>query len=556
MNTERVKINEGFVAGVGLGTNTGFGVGRMTQGLARKRWLLNRFEDRRKDIIFDGQAEEQSLTIFPASENAMTIVSARFISEGETDRRGHSFCHGMIVDNKTFSREILPHLDTDAFNSQFITSPREELWNEEEEVLRFHPVAQTDTDRGEGDAGDAEQVKLLYAFALKTIAAEAHYIVQIGDAGRKAFLRTLYELLPPPFRYRMESCSCGEYDQMFNVLIAADQPYTTVERYKTRTLNQILSADISDEEKQYPSIFRIVADRMERTGFYAFLEENVPYTECRREMSVQKVQEFLEKKAVEYLRQRDDEAGNHAAETKPACSEVSEPGTSMKDGRLAQGDVPPANKQSGREQTMTSDTDDTVVQVMAAVETILSTKGVQPDQWDELRTSLSKLVPVCQKEIYASDYETALMIMSEDDTVLEAERYLPNRRLSDLVNDYILAGNYRAYLEIRNNILKKGVGDTLRTIQRRRLREELIKKDEKSAMKSNNGQARYCYLMLIMLAYQMTPEEYELYQEKSYTDEILFGPYHYKEIERFIKKNTYVPLKLLSMLNEMCNPFK
>ena len=556
MNTERVKINEGFVAGVGLGTNTGFGVGRMTQGLARKRWLLNRFEDRRKDIIFDGQAEEQSLTIFPASENAMTIVSARFISEGETDRRGHSFCHGMIVDNKTFSREILPHLDTDAFNSQFITSPREELWNEEEEVLRFHPVAQTDTDRGEGDAGDAEQVKLLYAFALKTIAAEAHYIVHIGDAGRKAFLRTLYELLPPPFRYRMESCSCGEYDQMFNVLIAADQPYTTVERYKTRTLNQILSADISDEEKQYPSIFRIVADRMERTGFYAFLEENVPYTECRREMSVQKVQEFLEKKAVEYLRQRDDEAGNHAAETKPACSEVSEPGTSMKDGRLAQGDVPPANKQSGREQTMTSDTDDTVVQVMAAVETILSTKGVQPDQWDELRTSLSKLVPVCQKEIYASDYETALMIMSEDDTVLEAERYLPNRRLSDLVNDYILAGNYRAYLEIRNNILKKGVGDTLRTIQRRRLREELIKKDEKSAMKSNNGQARYCYLMLIMLAYQMTPEEYELYQEKSYTDEILFGPYHYKEIERFIKKNTYVPLKLLSMLNEMCNPFK
>ncbi len=556
MNTERVKINEGFVAGVGLGTNTGFGVGRMTQGLARKRWLLNRFEDRRKDIIFDGQAEEQSLTIFPASENAMTIVSARFISEGETDRRGHSFCHGMIVDNKTFSREILPHLDTDAFNSQFITSPREELWNEEEEVLRFHPVAQTDTDRGEGDAGDAEQVKLLYAFALKTIAAEAHYIVQIGDAGRKAFLRTLYELLPPPFRYRMESCSCGEYDQMFNVLIAADQPYTTVERYKTRTLNQILSADISDEEKQYPSIFRIVADRMERTGFYAFLEENVPYTECRREMSVQKVQEFLEKKAVEYLRQRDDEAGNHTAETKPACSEVSEPGTSMKDGRLAQGDVPPANKQSGREQTMTSDTDDTVVQVMAAVETILSTKGVQPDQWDELRTSLSKLVPVCQKEIYASDYETALMIMSEDDTVLEAERYLPNRRLSDLVNDYILAGNYRAYLEIRNNILKKGVGDTLRTIQRRRLREELIKKDEKSAMKSNNGQARYCYLMLIMLAYQMTPEEYELYQEKSYTDEILFGPYHYKEIERFIKKNTYVPLKLLSMLNEMCNPFK
>lgn len=42
MNTERVKINEGFVAGVGLGTNTGFGVGRMTQGLARKVNLEHR----------------------------------------------------------------------------------------------------------------------------------------------------------------------------------------------------------------------------------------------------------------------------------------------------------------------------------------------------------------------------------------------------------------------------------------------------------------------------------------------------------------------------------
>ena len=63
MNTERVKINEGFVAGVGLGTNTGFGVGRMTQGLARKRWLLNRFEDRRKDIILTDR-QRNSLSRF------------------------------------------------------------------------------------------------------------------------------------------------------------------------------------------------------------------------------------------------------------------------------------------------------------------------------------------------------------------------------------------------------------------------------------------------------------------------------------------------------------
>lgn len=563
MNREQVKINEGFVAGVGLGTNTGFGVGQMTQGLVRKRWLLNRFEDRRKDIIFDGQAEEQSLTIFPASEDAMTIVSARFISEGETDRRGHSFCHGMIVDNETFSKEILPYLDMDVFNSQFLTGPLEEPWDEGVEVLRFHPVTKVDTDNGECNEGDEENVKLLYAFALKTVATEAHYIVQIGSAGRKAFLRTLYELLPPPFRYRMESCSCGEYDRMFNVLIAADQPYTTMERYKTRTLNQILSEDISEEEKQYPNIYRIVADRMERASFYDFLEKNVSGSECRKEMSVQKLQEFLEKKAVEYLKRR-----NHAVVTEYADNE---PGTSYTETKNAQVNslnrkdslvdqqknksVLCANEESGHDGQANNNVDEVVVQVMAAVETILSTKGEKPDQWDELRVSLSKLVPVCQKEIYASDYETALMIMSEDDTVLEAERYLPNRRLNDLVDDYILAGNYRAYLELRNNILKKGVGDTLRSVQRRRLREELIKKDEKSAMRSNNGLARKCYLMLIMLAYQMTPEEYELYQEKAHTDEVLFGPYHYKEIERFIKKNTYNPIKLLSMLREQCNPY-
>ena len=529
MNTERVKINEGFVAGVGLGTNTGFGVGRMTQGLAKKRWLLNAFEDRRKDIIFDGQSEEQSITIFPANETTMTIVGARFIREGENDRRGHSFCHGMIVDNETFSREILPYLDMDVFNSQFLKGPEEEFWNGNEEVLRFHTITQMATGGEESGTSDAEQVKLLYAFALKTISTEAHYIVEIGTADRKAFLRTLYELLPPPFRYRMESCSCGEYDQMFNVLIAADQPYTTRERYKMRTLNQILSEDISEEVKQYPNIYRIVADRKERNGFYDFLEKNMPYPECGKEMSVQKLQGFLEKKAVEYLNQRDQVTELKLTDSLP--------------------------EESGYNQSVSGTMDETVVRVMAAVETVLSCKGVQNDQWDELKESLSKLISVYRKEVYASDYENALMIMSEEDTFHEAEKYLPDRRLSDLIDDYILVGKYQSYLELRNNILRKGVGERLRNIQRRRLREKLKKRDTKTDMKSNNGHAWNCYLMLIMLAYQMTPEEYEMYQEKSQTDEILFGPYRYKEIERFIREYTKNSGKLKKMLGELCKPF-
>lgn len=574
MNREQVKINEGFVAGVGLGTNTGFGVGRMTQGLVRKRWLLDRFEDRRKDIIFDGQAEEQSVTIFPASEDAMTIVSARFISEGETDRRGHSFCHGMIVDNVTFSKEILPYLDMDAFNSQFITDSQEEPWDGGEEALKFHPINQSDTRGGGCDAGDEKNVKLLYAFALKTVATEAHYIVQIGSADRKAFLRTLYELLPPPFRYRMESCSCGEYDRMFNVLIAADQPYTTMERYKTRTLNQILSEDIAEEEKQYPNIYRIVADRTERISFYDFLEENVPYAECRKEISVQKLQEFLEKKADEYLKQREQ-----AEESEDVCSELGESATTMKDAQLVpknrkdvltdsvnRKNVPmnqensedgsTAMKRSGRGQTVTDASDDTIVHVMATVETILSLKGVHLGQWNELEASLTKLLTVCRKKVYAADYETALMIMSEEDTILEAKRYLSDRRLQDLVDDYILAGNFGAYLEIRNNILKKGVGDKLRSIQQWRLREALVMGDTDPAMRSNNGRGWNCYLKLVMLAYQMTQEECDLYQEKQNTDEILYGPYRYKEIERFIKENTDHKRKLLIKLGDLCNPFK
>ena len=571
MNREQVKINEGFVAGVGLGTNTGFGVGRMTQGLVRKRWLLDRFEDRRKDIIFDGQAEEQSLTIFPASEDAMTIVGARFISEGENDRRGHSFCHGMIVDNETFSKEILPYLDMDAFNSQFITGSQEEPRDKGEEALKFHSITQLDIRCGGCDAGDELNVKLLYAFALKTVATEAHYIVQIGSADRKAFLRTLYELLPPPFRYRMESCSCGEYDRMFNVLIAADQPYTTMERYKTRTLNQILREDISEEEKQYPNIYRIVADRTERISFYDFLEENVPYAECRKEISVQKLQEFLEKKAVEYLKQRE--------QAEDVCSELGESATTMKDAQLVpknckdvltdsvnRKNVPmnqensedgsTAMKRSGRGQTVTDASDDTIVHVMATVETILSLKGVHLGQWNELEASLTKLLTVCRKKVYAADYETALMIMSEEDTILEAKRYLSDRRLQDLVDDYILAGNFGAYLEIRNNILKKGVGDKLRSIQQWRLREVLVMGDTDPAMRSNNGRGWNCYLRLVMLAYQMTQEEYDLYQEKQNTDEILYGPYRYKEIERFIKENTDHKRKLLIKLGDLCNPFK
>lgn len=564
MNREQVKINEGFVAGVGLGTNTGFGVGRMTQGLVRKRWLLDRFEDRRKDIIFDGQAEEQSLTIFPASEDAMTIVSARFISEGETDRRGHSFCHGMIVDNVTFSKEILPYLDMDAFNSQFITDSQEEPWDGGEEALKFHPINQSDTRGGGCDAGDEKNVKLLYAFALKTVATEAHYIVQIGNADRKAFLRTLYELLPPPFRYRMESCSCGEYDRMFNVLIAADQPYTTMERYKTRTLNQILSEDIAEEEKQYPNIYRIVADRMERISFYDFLEENVPCTECRKEMSVQKLQEFLEKKAVEYMKQHNHAAVSEHADREPGISYTEEKNAlintmSSKDPLVDQQTdkrVLRTTEESGHDGKANNNVEEAVVQVMAAVETILSTKGGQPDQWYELSTSLSKLLPVCRKEIYAQDYETVLMIMSEEDTMHEAERYLPDRRLSDLVDDYVLAGKFSSYLEIRNNILKKGVGDMLRSIQQRRLREVLVGRDTDAVLRSNNGQGLNCYVKLVMLAYQMSQEEYELYQEKSYRDEILFGPYRFKEIERFIRQNACHKRKLLNKLNEMCNPFK
>jgi hypothetical protein len=146
--------------------------------------------------------------------------------------------------------------------------------------------------------------------------------------------------------------------------------------------------------------------------------------------------------------------------------------------------------------------------------------------------------------------------MSEEDTMNEAERYLPDRRLSDLVDDYVLAGKFSSYLEIRNNILKKGVGDMLRSIQQRRLREVLVGRDTDAALRSNNGQGLNCYLRLVMLAYQMSQEEYELFQEKSYRDEILFGPYRFTEIERFIRENVCHKRKLLNKLNEMCNPFK
>lgn len=571
MNSEKKKINEGFVAGVGLGRNTGFGVGRMTQGLVKHHALLDAFEDRRKDIIFDGQTEEQSITIFPANESAMTIVSARFMSEGGTDRRGHSFCHGMIVDNETFSSEILPYLDRKEFTGQFLTDPEEAMRIGDEDVLRFHPVSGENMLYEDTEVMREEQMKHMYAFALRTVAAEAHYIVQIGELSRKGFLKTLYELLPPPYRYRMESCSCGEYDRMLNVLIAADEPYVTRERFKTRALNQILSEDITERENLYPNIYRIAADRTERKGFYGFLEDNVSYAECRKEMSVQKLQEFLEKKAVEYLSRRGVEAEPECPEEtrkEPARLEETRKESEIRGCALGEEeteddstfpanreDVQSAKKEQERVQAASGTSDETVAQVISLVDTILSAKKADSDEWDGLRSSLSKLLPECRKEIYASDYDM-LMTMSEEDTIHEAMGYLSNRRLKDLADDYILAGNFGAYLEIRNNILKKGVGDMLRSIQQKRLREVLVMGDTDAAMRSNNSRGWNCYLRLVMLAYQMSQEEYDLYQEKLNTDEILYGPYHYKEIERFIRENTNHHKKLLIKLNDLCNPFR
>ena len=84
----------------------------------------------------------------------------------------------------------------------------------------------------------------------------------------------------------------------------------------------------------------------------------------------------------------------------------------------------------------------------------------------------------------------------------------------------------------------------------------MVGRDTDAALRSNNGQGLNCYIRLLMLAYQMSQEEYELYQEKSYRDEILFGPYRIKEVERFIRENACHKRKLLNKLNEMCNPFK
>ena len=84
----------------------------------------------------------------------------------------------------------------------------------------------------------------------------------------------------------------------------------------------------------------------------------------------------------------------------------------------------------------------------------------------------------------------------------------------------------------------------------------LVMGDTDPAMRSNNSRGWNCYLRLVMLAYQMTQEEYDLYQEKHNTAEILYGPYRYKEIEQFIKENTEHKRKLLVKLGDLCNPFK
>lgn len=514
MITKMNKINEGFVAGVGFSKTSGFAIGDMTVGLRKNPKLLDAFKDGRKDILFNGKPESQSITIFPANEDAMTIVSAFYRGTDAADRRSHCFCHGMIVDNRIFSEEILPILNTERFASQFLTSMQEAGELGDCDVLRFHSVGDeediteaesmnVDTISGSEQAitdESKDELRRLFAFSLKTAVKGGYYIVQIGEKDRKSFQKSVYEMLPSPFRYRVESCSCGEYGKMMNLLIAADEPYHTRDGYKKLTLNQILSADITEKMEKYPTIYEIVADAEERKAFYAYLEESDTLIWIGRKFGVQTIEQQLEKKAWNFRKSRDKQVSQDEIGTTYAPS-------------------PPID---------TKDSD--IIPVHLGDMTLR------------------------RDSIYAYDYDK-YNNLAEAGTFEEARNLLPDMRLKDLVDDYIGNGTLEYYTELRNSMFGEPIGRRLREIQRRRLRDRLIIKSKEAAGITSGEDCVKRYAKLVMLAYQMTAEEFVSYQTSHIEDEVIYGPYWYEEIRRFLRENFRGMNKLRGALTKICNPF-
>lgn len=514
------EINEAFVAGVGFTGIRGFGVGYKTKGIRDNySTYMKRFDEMGGDISIPVRDQGISITVLPANNNCMMVIAAKVSTEGEADLRNHAFCHGFIVSNRLFSRELLPFLDSESFDEQIVVGPAEKFKVESEEEILFKTIENskediaeetTEIDQVEDSIGkgvhvdtgtsmhpDADRKRLFY-FAVKTILKEGHYLIDCGEACTSRRLQfNLYDMLPPPLRYQLESCSCGEYGRMLNVLFKCSKPYKKEQSYKRADFSTILCDEYMSYERNYPEIFKLISGEDDvRASFYEYMEDHVPKNLLKKEKSITVIFNELEKCAREY------------------CGISQEISNAV---QVISGD----NSASGKYLKPESD--------------------LKPEYDFEAEPDFNNIF----------EGETDELPDIEEIVAREAVERLNDRRLDSLIEGYIKTGTYEYYRQLKRALFASSVGDVLRNEQRRRMRSYLESRDANYTLKGDQNKR---YLRLIMLSYELSPGEYFERVLRLDGEEVKHGPYDYTEIRTFIKNNTVHPKRIMAVYESIIVP--
>ncbi len=544
------EINEAFVAGVGFTGIRGFGVGYKTKGIRDNYSIyMKRFDEMGGDISIPVRDGGISVTVLPANNNCMMVIAAKVSTEGETDLRNHAFCHGFIIGNRKFSRDILPYLDSERFDEQIVVGPAERFKVESEDEILFKTVENVKDDTaGEitainqeeesmeksvsADTGtpthpDSDRKRLFY-FAVKTILKEGHYLIDCNEKCSSRRLQfTLYDMLPPPLRYQLESCSCGEYGRMLNVLFKCSKPYKKEQSYIKADFSTILSDEYMTYERNYPEIFRLISGESDvRASFYEYMEDHAPKILLKKEKSITVIFNELEKCAREYcgISQGSDRSvpkmsGNNMVHEKDFKSEPDfEPESDFK----AKSDFKPESEYRAKSDFKPK-------------------SDFRPEADFESEPDFSDLFED-EKDAHPDIEEMA---------VHEAVKRLSSKRLDDLIEEYIKTGTPEYFWQLKQALFGSGVGEMLRNAQRRRLRSYLESRDANYALK---GDQMKRYVRLIMLAYQLSAREYFERVLRLDGEDPKHGPYDYTEIRMFIKNNTVHQRKIMAVYESIIVP--
>ncbi len=506
------EINEAFLAGVGFDGTGGFNVGYMTRAIRENQnKYLKYYKKGRDDISIPARTEEYSITVFPANQSCMAVVVSNPAAESTVDRRTHAFSHGYIVSNTFFRREMLPFLRTDEIDKQVCGGPAEECDICSDDDIRFREIhVVQDVEETENVLRFPEENQInrqkIFFFAIKAVLKTSHYLVDGSPLESRYLQFKLYDMLPPPLCYQMESCSCGEYGSLFNVLFKSYKEYTHATEYNQIDISRILSEEYSVYKNKYPNIFSVMSEEKEvRQNFYEYMEDHTPGSLLKKEKSIDTIFSELDRCAQEF----EGLENCQASEREQASTETT-----------AENCLEVINQNFDEETDFTNAFDST-----------------KPSTVNDYHNSATKLSPIR---------------ISTEPSPIKQYHNLSNKRLDDLIDAYIHNGTHEYYIILRDNIFGEAVERDIRNARRERMRSHLENKDSRYEFSSDKNTR---YINLIMLAYELTMDEYRDVWERNNSDQAKHGPYDYTYIKAFIMTRTGHPTKLMKLYKTIICPF-